>query len=188
MSERIRDVLEDFEVSGGDLYWTDKQRRVIREILQNPNDTRSEIASHVGCHQSYVNYVLENASPDIIRELRRKIEEGEKSGVEAVVEGSSGDEDEFTRSGIAEVEEIGDNQKQAAVGGFDDIEFAADDAAIEDIEFSEAYVTITVKQMVPVKGSFKLPRHLFQKSIDEDDGEENSGNPTSDDEKTRVSQ
>lgn len=80
MAEKIRDLLQNYEDEGGELYWTKKQKAVLEAIKENPGGTRSEIAKMVAermgsCHQSYVSYVLENAEPEVIRELRKQIEE-----------------------------------------------------------------------------------------------------------------
>lgn len=78
------------EQGGGDegLYYTDKQQRVLRAIVENPEKNTNQIGRIADVHPSYVTYIIKRLPPDKATDwdwLRRKagMESEEASPTEA---------------------------------------------------------------------------------------------------------
>lgn len=201
MADPIRDLLETYEEEGGALYWTPKQEAVLEAIKNNPDATRAEIAKIVGskmdsCHQSYVTYVLENAEPGVIRELRRQIEEldPEEREAEAVppkLEAFGGSQRTSADMGV---EATGDDTT-ATLAGADALDaiapmdgegMVAADAEVQSIEFEGGEAVFSLVQEIPVRLTVKLPMDALQDELvqmlsgDEGDADTGEGDDETD--------
>lgn len=125
--EQIKNLLGEYTNSGGELYYTEKQNRVLKAVVENPTASRSTIADEAGCHQSYVNYVLERASPNVIQAVIEEIEEGMSEESEETLEETApalleafGQSDESTgATGAAFGVGNGTEENESPLEGFD---------------------------------------------------------------------
>ncbi len=167
--EQIKNLLGEYTKSGGELYYTEKQNRVLKAVVENPTASRSTIADEAGCHQSYVNYVLERASPNVIQAMIEEIEEGMSEESEQTLEETAPNLLEaFGQS------DEGAGATSAAFGVGNDTEenesplevFRSGESHIQNIQQNEDGSTdITMIRQVPVEVTVSVPTEIFDSEV-----------------------
>lgn len=72
---QIIDVLKErVQSSDGEkneIYYTPKQKRVLKAIAENPHSKASEIADMAEVHPSYIPYIIERVDPEVVENIHR---------------------------------------------------------------------------------------------------------------------
>jgi hypothetical protein len=170
--EQIKDLLTEYADSGGELYYTEKQNRVLKAVVENPTASRSTIADEAGCHQSYVNYVLERASPDVIQAMIEEIGDGlSEETKESLKETAPPLLDTFgaSSSGSAgatgAVFGVGNETEEDQPESTLEV-FRSGESQIQDIQKNDDGSTdITMIRQVPVEVTVSVPTEIFDSEV-----------------------
>jgi len=75
MAEIINELRErvkgESDEEKNEIYYTPKQKKVLKTIAQNPHANASEIADMAGVHPSYIPYIIERVDEGVVNNLHR---------------------------------------------------------------------------------------------------------------------
>lgn len=141
LQKRSEGWSSDEEEAGEGLYYTEKQTKTLKAIVENPEGSLSEIADEAGVHPSYVRYIINRLPKSKVNDmdwLREKAGIEEEEGPPSL----SKEEDESPEGAFAEqISSSGDDEGVALEQYMDE---------------EDGYVSI------PIEVEVKVPKSLFQ--------------------------
>lgn len=154
--EEIIDVLCDRvknreDTDKNEIYYTQKQKNVLKTIANNPHKSASEVADLAGVHPSYIPYIIERVDEDVVDNLHRLEEYLSEREEMHQTEGSSVQE---TRSGPDEsTAELMETFGATPTGGKSASRPTMDDRHRVDNDVTE----FTITRELPVEITIQFP-------------------------------
>jgi len=68
LRERVQDESDEEK---NEIFYTPKQKRVLKKIAENPHASASEIADMAGVHPSYIPYIIDRVDKGVVDNLHR---------------------------------------------------------------------------------------------------------------------
>lgn len=165
----------DEEEAGEGLYYTEKQTRVFKAIVENRDANIKEVADTAGVHPSYVRYIVNRLPKDKATDEEWLME---KAGVDPEdLEGSSGTEEEpqeesaGDRAARSEAEAPPEQTALEEQVGADSLMESFGVASAEDVEEVnlEEGAQVSMVRYLPVTITVTIPKELL---MEEEGGEQ----------------
>jgi hypothetical protein len=137
-----------------ELYYTQKQKRVLKAISENPHASANEVADIAEVHPSYIPYICERVDKDVVDNLHR-LEEylSEREEMDTLNQDESPSVD-----------------REALIETFEE------HGSIEGYRSGSAPDTVfTFTEQIPVEVSLRFPDGGLTELIEKDGGEEREG-------------
>lgn len=147
----IMEVLREEAMENNDqkneIYYTPKQKRVLKAIAENPKASASEVADEAEVHPSYIPYICERVSMDVVENIHR-LEEylSEREGLDSVPQDESDESDSSV-----DIDEVTENAAVMKSFGATPVIEDGNKAPKENQE------EISFTREVPVKISIEIP-------------------------------
>lgn len=175
MAKAIKLLQERSEEEGeeGGLYYTPKQQRVLKAIVQNPEDNSNQIAKSADVHPSYVTYIIGRLPPehatdmDWMREKAGLTEEKEMQAEEEEATAAEGTERARGMTAAPDDEAppaLSQEEAEAMQNG--EAESVMQSFGLADGETGEEAdgMTFTVVRKVPMQISFTIPDDVMSEA------------------------
>ena len=134
-----------------EIYYTPKQKRVLKTIAENPHANASEIADEAGVHPSYIPYIIERVDEGVVDNLHRLDEYLSEQEEMQNTEGSPVQRNKPDETTAELMETFG------ASGGSSSTSSPARQPTVDDHKVGPDATEFTVTRELPVEITIKFP-------------------------------
>jgi len=133
-----------------EIYYTPKQKRVLKTIAENPHQNASEIADMAGVHPSYIPYIIERVDEGVVNNLHRLDEYLSEQEEMQGTEGSPVQRSEPDETTAELMETFGAGSSSSGMS-------ASQRPTVDDHKVGPDATEFTVTRELPVEITIKFP-------------------------------